>query len=210
MNSAIFNEAFKKLNLLEEEDFNLNRHDEIEEAEDFLDADVEDDALSIIDTEAETEEELQDNYIGDVILECEVCHSMIYKKPEEVDIDEETQTVNTQEECPYCMSMDGFKVIGQVSPYRESEFDVTVDGEDIDADGDIDEIEEVEIEEDDLDESCNGKDCEDKDVKNEAIRPGRKRKVRERVRESDEIRNDEFTENTSSGNKNDFEGSRKK
>lgn len=162
MNSSILNEAFKKLDLLEEEDFNLSRAGSIEDAQNFVDDEVNDDVdlLNIIDVDAETEDELQDNYIGDVILECDVCHSMIYKKPEEVQIDEETQTVNTSEECPYCMSTDGFKVIGQVAPFREEgEVDITIDGEDIDLDGDIDEIDDFEIE--------------------ESIRPGRKRKLKE-------------------------------
>lgn len=151
MDSTIFTEAFKKLELLEEEDFNIGSQAGIEDAIDFNEEEVEDNLLQVIDDEAETEEELENDYLGDVILECEVCHSLIYKKPDEIQIDEETQTVNTQEECPLCMSVDGYKVIGQVAPFKEEgEVDLEVDGEDVevkdvDDDGDMD----IKIEDDD-------------------------------------------------------------
>ena len=103
-------EAFKQLEILNEDVFDLDK-DGLEDLRDFQDED-EEEVIDVIDPEAETEEELEDSYIGKVILDCSVCHTDIYKDKEDVIIDEETQLANVGEECPYCFSVDGFKVIG--------------------------------------------------------------------------------------------------
>lgn len=89
----------------------------IEEANDFIKETEVDDFEDIIDPLAQTEEELEDSYLGKAILDCEVCHSKLYKDPEEVVIDEEAQLANIDEACPYCQSNEGFKIIGQVAEY---------------------------------------------------------------------------------------------
>lgn len=89
----------------------------IEDANDFIKETDVDEFEDIIDPLAETEEELKDSYLGKAILDCEVCHSKLYKDPEEVVIDEEAQLANIEEACPYCQSNEGFKVIGQVAEY---------------------------------------------------------------------------------------------
>ncbi len=128
-------EAFKQLEILNEDVFDLDK-DGLEDLRDFQDED-EEEVIDVIDPEAETEEELEDSYIGKVILDCSVCHTDIYKDKEDVIIDEETQLANVGEECPYCFSVDGFKVIGEVKPFVETEFeteddvDVEVDGEEV-------------------------------------------------------------------------------
>lgn len=112
--------AFKSLQRLNEETFDLSATDTPEELNDFLDKDSEIDTISIIDDEAETEEDIKDSYIGKVILDCNVCHSLLYKDPEEVV--EEGEDVNVDEECPFCYSQSGYKVVGQVKPFvREDE-----------------------------------------------------------------------------------------
>lgn len=111
-------EAFKKLDFLTEEDFSLYNNDSIDKMGQLL-ADPGTPAQDVIDPEAETEDELQDTYIGKVILHCPVCNSMVYKKLEDIVTDDVEELVNVGEECPYCYTSEGFKVIGIVSPFEE-------------------------------------------------------------------------------------------
>lgn len=144
-------EAFQELKILDEDVFNISA-DGVEEIKDFTNTDTTMDELQlVIDPDAETEEELEDSYIGKAILDCVVCQSKIYKNPEDVIIDEEQGVANIGEVCPYCQSSDGFKVIGQVAEYCphcdeepkvETEDEVKVD---------------VEEKEDSMDESLNKK-----------------------------------------------------
>lgn len=150
------NEAFKRLKMLDEETFNADEQG-IEELKDFQDNDELDDTVDIIDPEAETEEELDDNYVGKVILDCCVCHSKIYKDKEDVIVDEESQLANVEEECPFCYTTDGFKIIGEVAPYQDTE-DTEVE---VDSDGDY----SVDVEE-----------APQEDNKNESLR---KQRIRE-------------------------------
>lgn len=112
-------EAFKKLDFLAEEDFSLYNNDSIDNMGQLL-ADPGTHAQDVIDPEAETEDELQDTYIGKVILHCPVCNSMIYKDLEDIVKDDVEELVNIGEECPYCYTSEGFKVIGIVSPFEET------------------------------------------------------------------------------------------
>lgn len=126
MEKVHLSEAFKKLDLLNEEEFNIQDRGDLEDARKYDDESVEE-FINVIDPDARLEDDLKPSYIGNVILDCEVCHSKLYKEPEEVYVDEASDLVNVGEECPFCMSTDGYKVIGQVAPYEEME--VTVDGE---------------------------------------------------------------------------------
>jgi hypothetical protein len=116
------NEAFKQLQGLDEDIFEVTPEGGAE-LQKVVDAD--DTSLFIYDDEAETAEDLKETYIGDVILNCVVCDSKVYKKPEEVimsetEIDEdggEIKLANVGDTCPYCQSSDGFEVIGQVEEY---------------------------------------------------------------------------------------------
>ena len=125
-------EAFKKLDFLAEEDFSLYNNDSIDNMGQLL-ADPGTPAQDVIDPEAETEDELQDTYIGKVILHCPVCNSMVYKNLEDIVKDDVEELVNVGEECPYCYTSEGFKVIGIVSPFEEtSEKDEEQEDEDED------------------------------------------------------------------------------
>lgn len=144
--SQYLQEAFKRFDLLEEEDFNMDASG-IDELKSFLDDDKDNiDFTDVIDPEAETEEELEDSYIGKVILECKVCHSKIYKNAEDVHFNEETELANEDEECPFCYAMDGFEIVGQVAPYEETEVKVDVEPKE-------DEVEVEETEDDEKNES---------------------------------------------------------
>lgn len=131
------NEAFKKLETLNEEEFSLTK-DGVNELKKFKDGD-DLDVITVIDPDAEHEDDVQDSYVGKVILDCEVCHSKLYKDLTDVNVDEELGLANKDDECPYCYSTEGFKVIGQVADFNPTEevkvskegddTDVTVDGE---------------------------------------------------------------------------------
>lgn len=114
-------EAFKSFDLLDEEVFDISLGDGIEKAKEFQEEPVEETEVVVYDTLADSEEELQDSYIGKVILKCEVCQSLLYKNPEDVIISEEEEVANREEVCPFCQSEDGFKVIGQVCEFGKCE-----------------------------------------------------------------------------------------
>ena len=145
-------EAFKNLKLLED-DFNLTADqgviDELQSfVADDIDAPTEED---IIDVEADEVEDLQDNYVGKVILECDCCHTRIYKMPDEVIIDEDTGMANTEEQCPVCSGQFGFNVIGKIELFDENEFaeEETEDNaeEEVDVVDVEDEVSDEEVEE---------------------------------------------------------------
>lgn len=129
MDNIILTEAFKELKLLEEEAFDIDSPTGIDDAKEYLEDEIIDDTLDIADVYAEEEEEVLDSYIGQVVLDCNVCHSKIFEDPDKVEIDEESQTANMEEECPYCFSMDGYKVIGQVAPMGQVEEEIEVEEE---------------------------------------------------------------------------------
>lgn len=118
MSANYLNEAFTQLQLLNEEEFNLTDKHSIEDIKSLVDAPV-DASIDIIDPDANSEDELSDSYVGKVVLDCSVCHSKIYKDPSEIVIDEVEELANVGEECPYCYTADGFKVLGQIAPFSD-------------------------------------------------------------------------------------------
>lgn len=111
-----------------ESSYNLNDDESIEEAKEVLDNNEkqENDSVEmIVDVNAESEEELKDSYIGNIIIECPVCKTKIYKTREELTIDGQKDeenislddaTVNVGEACPHCKQEEGFVVIGKIAP----------------------------------------------------------------------------------------------
>ena len=112
-------EAFKKLDFLTEEEFSLQDTASLDDMDQLLKTPA-GNIANVIDPEAETEDELEDTYIGKVILHCPVCNSMIYKDLEDIVKEDVEELVNIGEECPYCYTSEGFKVIGIVSPFEET------------------------------------------------------------------------------------------
>lgn len=162
-----FKDAFQKLSLLEQ-DFDISVDaGKTDELATFIADDRE--AIPeepVFDTAAEKEDELQDNYVGKVIIECECCHSKFYKEPEDVIIDSETQLANIEEECPFCNATMGYTVIGKIEPFdeeepTEDEVEIEVDDEVVEpeepAEEEVDEVpeEEIEDEEEEVEESFN-------------------------------------------------------
>ena len=177
MDNTYLTEAFKKLNLLNEEVFDADE----EGVEELADLASEEDTVDIIDADAETEEEIEDSYVGKVVLDCCICHSKIYKDADSVVIDEDAELANVGEECPYCYSVDGYKIIGQIAPF-ESESELKVEIEDKDGDGKI-EDDEVEISDAGLEEALKRKRARIV----EKCKNTKKFKKSIRLKESDEI-----------------------
>ena len=117
-------EAFQSLKLLED-DFNLTADQGvIDELQSFVADDIEAPTEEeIIDVEADEVEDLQDNYIGKVILECDSCHTRIYKDIADVIIDEDSGLANIDEECPVCSNAFGWNVIGKIEKFDADAFE---------------------------------------------------------------------------------------
>lgn len=116
-------EAFKELDLLEEDVFEVS-DDGVEKLKTFFDVEEDEpEEVDIIDTEAETEEDLEDSYVGKIILDCCVCHTKIYKNKEDIKVSDDEEVVNVDEECPFCFSTDGYKIVGQVAEFEEKSED---------------------------------------------------------------------------------------
>ena len=166
MDKGFLTEAFKELKMLNEEDYNLNNKDEIEDMHDTVFNQLDDKSIDIIDPNAQSVDDLEDSYVGKVILDCDVCHSKIYKDPSEVVIDDESSLANIDEECPYCYSTDGYKIIGEVASY---------DGASLE-DEDEDDTEEDDTKEDDED----GEDEEDEDDEDEELTEAKNKHYRKK------------------------------
>lgn len=161
--SQYLSEAFKKLNLLNEETFSVT-NDGLDDFIKFEEEDEYDDTINVIDAEAETIEDLQDSYVGKVILDCCVCHSKLYKDVEDVVIEDDI--ANANEECPFCYTTDGFKVVGQVAEFGEEE------GEE-NTEEDSEEIKETDEEEsEELEEGIFGKKKSEKTIKASQLKKG--------------------------------------
>lgn len=130
-------EAFQSLSSLTEDVVDINDEDMESKLLDVTDNDV-DDTLDVIDINANSEDELEDSYIGKIIIECDVCHSKLYKDDSEIiPSEDDGDIVNVEEECPFCYSTDGYHIVGQVAPYQPEELSVEV--EPVENDEDVEE-----------------------------------------------------------------------
>lgn len=111
------NEAFKKLEMIDEEVFDTSMYG-LNHLNDFMDGDVEEESVKVIDPEATRDEELANSYIGKVIINCNVCHSNIFKSKEDIVIEDED--VNPEDACPYCGETLGYTIMGEIQPYSGS------------------------------------------------------------------------------------------
>lgn len=77
----------------------------------------------IVDVDANTIDQLKDSYIGNAILQCPVCRTLIYKKPDDLrkadgtpeGTPQDDVLYNVGEDCPHCGSDAGFNLVGQVA-----------------------------------------------------------------------------------------------
>jgi len=126
-------EAFTQLRLLED-DINLS---DIGEEEDELTALVPDDIPEeeevsdeyIIDPEAKTVDQLEDDYEGKVILKCNCCGARHYVDAYSVKIDNDT--ANSDDDCPLCGNKLGFTVIGKIGKFSEEPEEVEDEEEEV-------------------------------------------------------------------------------
>lgn len=141
-------EAFKALDQLNEDVFSVDAEG-IKKLNDFMQNDDSVDELSVFDIDSTEDDVIRDDEKcneGDMILDCCVCHSKVFKPISEVVVDEESQIANAGEECPYCFSVEGYKIVGQVkaSGEEEASVDEEVSGSDEDSiQGEPDVAEEV-------------------------------------------------------------------
>lgn len=143
--SQYINEAFKKFRLIEDfEEFPLNPEG-LDNLGSFMSQALDDETVDVYDLEAEAQEDLKKSYVGKVICDCNVCHSNIFYNKEDIVINDEG-VVNADDECPYCMSTDGYTIIGEIkewSPEVEDEIEDEPSDEEL-----ADEPIEIEDEED--------------------------------------------------------------
>ena len=71
----------------------------------------------IVDVDANTIDELKDSYVGNAILQCPICRTLVYKKPDALKKADEENIYNKEETCPHCGSLDGYLLVGQVATY---------------------------------------------------------------------------------------------
>lgn len=158
-------EAFRALDYLNEDVFDVTV-DGIEKLAEFESEKEDDlDELSVYDIDAEEEDDLEPSYVGKIILECGVCHSLLYHDKEDVEIDEDTHLANVGEECPFCASSDGFTVVGKVVEFSDE--DVDDENEDEEESEIVKDETEVEVEESVCDEKCASRNKKSKDIKEE-------------------------------------------
>jgi len=117
MSFDYINEAFKRLNALNEEMFDTSLTG-MNGLADFMEEDDASDIVKVIDPTAETEDAVSDSYIGKVIINCNVCHSHIFEDKQDVVIDEDG-VVNPEMQCPYCGELSGFTVVGEIKPFEQ-------------------------------------------------------------------------------------------
>ena len=154
-------EAFKAMNLLESEDISLNQEgfDELKGFMDEAGVDPDDEMTDVYDLEAQAEEDLKDSYLGKVVLECSVCHSDIFVDKAEVSVGTDSESLACYDiECPYCMSNEGYTIIGEIAPFnqevadslKEPELDESPADDEIpavDVEGGMDKVDEEDLEE---------------------------------------------------------------
>lgn len=119
-------EAFKALDQLNEDVFSVDAEG-IKKLNDFMQNDDSVDELSVFEVDSTEDDVIRDDEEcneGDMILDCCVCHSKVFKPISEVVVDEESQIANAGEECPYCFSVEGYKIVGQVKVSGEEEASV--------------------------------------------------------------------------------------
>ena len=144
-----FESAFQKLRLIEET-FDIDDHDKLDELTSFVADDVELPKEEIIyDEKAEGESDIADAYVGKVILECDCCHSWVYKDSAEVVIDEESGLANIDDECPVCKGKFGYNVVGKIQDFDNPEepTEEELPADDVPVEEDEDEISDEDIEE---------------------------------------------------------------
>ncbi|MBO7734834.1 MAG: hypothetical protein J6S67_19900 [Methanobrevibacter sp.] len=149
-------EAFRDMDVLDEDVFPLDDKG-AKALEDFLDGDKFSGFVTVIDTTAETEEDLKDSYLGKIILDCCVCHRKCYKNKADIVLDDSEEYANVGEVCSFCGSDKGFKVVGE-----DTEYDSDKDPDKEDNEEEVETKKDIEIE-DKFDDDTDSFDFEEKE-----------------------------------------------
>lgn len=114
--------------LTESKVVNVNDKSEVDDGKKFLeDGKGESDVEQIVDVNADDVTELKKSYVGDIALECSICHSKQYIRPEELvksdKVDNnDNKLYNVDTECAHCGSTgEGFILLGQIAKYDPDE-----------------------------------------------------------------------------------------
>ncbi len=176
-------DAFRAFELEEENEeeeklsksFNLNDDKEVKDAAKFLAKETpEENTEVIIDVDADEVEDLKKSYVGELVLQCPVCNTLISKKEIDVHCDEEDESLcNVGEECPTCHSDSGFNLVGKLAPVEETtevKVDETEDTDGIEKSLDIDK--DIKVEDSfDLEDAF---DVEDESLNEDTVKQGNK------------------------------------
>lgn len=117
------NEAFKQLDLLTESVFDTSE-DSLTDLATFVNNDDEVEQITVINDEFDNEDNIPDPKVGDLILNCNICHSLMFKNKDDITIDENGE-VNKDYPCPRCGETDGYTIVGEIQEFKpESEEEV--------------------------------------------------------------------------------------
>ena len=119
---------------------NVYDKDEVRSGLEFKNKDEEENIEKVVDVSAEVKDDLKPTYVGNAILQCPACKTMIYKDVDELEKAENPDAdgdalYNVETECPHCGAKDGFELIGQVAALdvEEPEEDVEIEDKVIDS-----------------------------------------------------------------------------
>lgn len=109
--------------LSESTKYSVNDAQQMKDAKEEIESkkNPDDDIEQVVDLNADDESQLKDSYVGDVVLRCTTCHTLVYKKLEEIVKDEDDELVNKEDECPNCNATTGYEVIGKVVPLKDDD-----------------------------------------------------------------------------------------
>lgn len=165
-------EIENETSITEEQKINVADKKEVEQGIEILNKEKDADEIEmVVDVDAETKEELKDSYVGNFILQCQVCKTLIYKDEKDViRSDEDDDIVNVEEECPHCKSEEGYTIVGKVAPVSKDEESEDVDSENDEEDSEEDtskdevekEVKDKETEEDEVEQKETEEDDEEK------------------------------------------------
>lgn len=133
-------EAFQEFDELDDVVYDIDNKDDLDRLKKSLDDDEDDleNIEKIVDIEATDEEDLEQSYVGKLLLYCPFCHTIHYANKEDVvESEDDPEYVNVGEQCPECSQIEGFEVIGEVAPVDGAQPD-TEQGEEPEEENDID------------------------------------------------------------------------
>lgn len=145
-------DAFKALEDVEDDDkeflkalkesrsFDIRSPKEMEEAEEFMKPVKKEVKLEVIDPDADSVQHLKDNedYVGQMILQCAVCKSKIFLDADKLQPSEADEDLyNTDIECPHCHKEGrGYTLLGQVGKVPEEEISPAIENDSLTNDED--------------------------------------------------------------------------